>query len=352
LRCPMNRSYLNRNLLMLKSEFSRSILKSRTARTGICVLVLSLLALLPAASAQGGDFTLQVTTPFNPFAVDPGQSSASNVTLGTLNGYNGTVDLSCQITSSESPSDPPTCGVSPAVVTPSAGATVTVTTTGTTTAAGYTVTVTGVDSVNANLTHSVAQNLSVLAVTPQFTITVGTTISPSSVHAGSGGQGVITITPIYGYSGSVTPSCSSVTPVVTIPPVCTFNPPTVNVAGVVTTTTLSINTVGPTTKAAVPQRRVFYALCMPMLGLLTLASVVSRRRSRRIWGLLALVVLSGMLLLTPACGNKNTTTTTTTTTGVTPNNTYTFTLSGVDANGISSSNTGTTTSPTVSLTVN
>jgi hypothetical protein len=139
--------------------------------------------------------------------------------------------------------------------------------------------------------------------------------------------------------------------VVTIPPVCSFNPPTVNVANVVATTTLTINTVGPTTKANLVQGRAFYALSLPLLGLVTFASVVSGRRSRRVWGMLALVALSGMLLLTPACGS-NSTTTTTTTTGVTPNNTYTFTLSGVDANGTSSSNTGTTTSPTVSLTVN
>jgi hypothetical protein len=46
--------------------------------------------------------------------------------------------------------------------------------------------------------------------------------------------------------------------------------------------------------------------------------------------------------------------TTTTPNGITPNNAYTFTITGVDANGVISSNTGTTTSvnPTVSLTVN
>jgi hypothetical protein len=123
------------------------------------------------------------------------------------------------------------------------------------------------------------------------------------------------------------------------------------VAGVVATTTLTINTVGPTTEAAMVQGRAFYALCLPLLGMVTFASVVSGRRSRRTWGVMTLLLITGALLLTPACGSSRSTTTTTTA-GVTPNNTYTFTLSGVDTNGTSSSNTGTTTSPTVSLTVN
>jgi hypothetical protein len=53
----------------------------------------------------------------------------------------------------------------------------------------------------------------------------------------------------------------------------------------------------------------------------------------------------------PACGN--TATTTTTPNGVTPNNTYTLTVVGVDADGVVSSNATSATSanPTVSLTV-
>jgi len=55
--------------------------------------------------------------------------------------------------------------------------------------------------------------------------------------------------------------------------------------------------------------------------------------------------------LTPACGNSSSTSTTTPN-GVTPANTYTFTIIGVDSNGVLSSNTSTTsTGPTVSLTV-
>jgi hypothetical protein len=67
---------------------------------------------------------------------------------------------------------------------------------------------------------------------------------------------------------------------------------------------------------------------------------------------LALFILSGSLLLLPACGT-NTSTSTSTPNGITPANSYTFTIIGVDTNGVASSNTGSTTSagPTVTLSV-
>ena len=88
-----------------------------------------------------------------------------------------------------------------------------------------------------------------------------------------------------------------------------------------------------------------------MLALVGLGAAVGGKRSRKACGLLALFVVSGALFLMPACGN--TTPNTTTLNGVTPNNTYTFTVIGVDANGVVSSNTGsgTNTNPSVTLTV-
>jgi hypothetical protein len=88
-----------------------------------------------------------------------------------------------------------------------------------------------------------------------------------------------------------------------------------------------------------------------MLTLVGLGAAVGGKRSRKAWVLLALFVISGTLFLMPACGN--TSSTTTTPNGVTPNNTYTFTVVGVDADGVTSSNATSTTnsSPTVTLTV-
>ena len=338
---------------MLRSESLKSKLKSQM-RAGVpffCV-VAAFLTLLP--SAFGQDFTMTVA-PFNPFAVAPGEDSAANITVSALNGFTGTVDLGCVVTSNNTGATLPVCTISPQSVNPSAGATATITTGPVNdvpvTPGLYTITITGT---SPNTTLSQPDNLTVLAVSPQFTITVGTAISPSSVPAGSGGQGVISINPINGYSsgsGGVTLSCSSITPLVTLPPVCSFNPQPVPVNGTVATSTITINSAGPQTTGAAFQRKGFYALWLPlpMLALVGLGAAAGGKRPRKAWGLLALFVISGSILLMPACANSSTSTTTPN--GVTPNNTYTFTITGVDAEGNISSNTTTSTNPSVSLTV-
>ncbi len=343
---------------MLKPELSKSTwrirpAKFRTAQASVFALCLLVALLTLPASAFGQTYTLQMA-PFYPYAVNPGGSASSNLTL-VGNNFTGTVDLSCQVTPLQTTATP-MCQVSPATVAPSGGATATITTdtlTGVSPPALYTITVTGTITGTAT-SQSVEQQLSVLAVTPQFTITVGTSVVPNSVPAGSGGQGVINVNPINGYSGTVTLSCSSIIPLVTIPPVCSFNPPAVVVNGTVQTSTITINTQGPVKTGSVARTGGFYGLWvpLPMLALMGVGAAASRKGSRRIWGLLALFVVGGAILLMPACGNSNPTSTTTPN-GVTPNNTYTFAVTGVDQDGNTSSNTGSTTTanPTVSLTV-
>jgi len=342
---------------MLKSESLKSRLKSRTVRANLLLfcLLTTFLTVLPLASGQAPDFTLQMASFPPPAAIDPGGEAAANITVGTVNGFTGSVDLTCQVTSQTTAPVPPVCVVSPASVQPSGGATVTVTSTGSTTPLEYAITVTGTGPTTTHIAPP--QNLTVLPVSPLFTITVGTAVVPSSVPAGSGGQGVININPINGYStpsgsAGVTLSCASITPLVTIPPVCSFNPQPVVVNGV-TTSTLTINTSGPVTTGTNAHPRGFYALWvpLPMLALVGLGAAMGGKRSRKAWGLLALFVVSGSLLLMPACGNSNGTSTSTPN-GVTPANSYSFTVQGVDAEGNISSNTSTTgVNPTVSLTV-
>lgn len=361
----MNRSYLN--LLMLKSESSQSKwskyrLKIRPGHATISLLwvMTAFLTLLSSASAQA-DFTLQAA-PFSPQALAPGGVSSSNITIGAINGFTGTVDLTCQISLTQTTTTNPNCAVSPTTVTPPASATATITTTQQTTPVGYAITITGT---GPSTTHTTPpQDLTVLAVTPQFTITVQSPIVPKSVPAGIGSQGVILINPINGYISptvqiggktlsGITLSCTSITPLVTLPPVCSFNPASPAVSGTPVTSTITINTYGPAITGAVAHPRAFYALWLPlpMLALVGLGAAVGGKRSRKAWGLLALLVMSGALLLMPACGN--TTPLVITPNGVTPNNTYTFTVVGIDANGVVSSNTSSTTSanPTVTLTV-
>jgi hypothetical protein len=228
----------------------------------------------------------------------------------------------------------------------------------------YGITVTGTAASNAQTTTTLPLYMTVLAVTPQFTITVEKATAPASVPAGNSGVAVIDINPINGYSTApnapgVTLSCSSISPVVTIPPICSFSPNPVKVSGVgASPSTLTISTYGPvvTTTGAVVRPRSshagFYAmwLPLPMLALVGLGAAAGGKRSRKAWGLLALFVMSGTLILLPACSNTGTATATPN--GVTPNGTYTFTVSGVDENGVVSSNaTSTSTNTAVTLAV-
>ncbi|HYM77889.1 MAG TPA: hypothetical protein VE377_18080 [Candidatus Dormibacteraeota bacterium] len=334
---------------------------NKTSGIAVLCLIGALLACAPWAAAQGTtEFTLQASS-FNPDAIGPGGTSSSILQIGSVNGFSGTVALSCQVTSQQATVGTPVCMVSPASVTAPASATATITTVSTTTTVGYSVTITGTGPTTTYTTTPL--QLTVLAVTPQFTITVLNTVAPTSVPAGSGAEGVISVNPINGYispsggpSSGVTLSCASISPLVTIAPVCSFTYPTgrssLNVNGTPATSTLTISTFGPITTGAVDRHHNVYAwwISLPMLGLVGFGAAAGGKRSRKAWTLLAIFVVSGTMLLVPACGTN--TTSTTTPNGVTPANSYTFTIVGVDSNGVVSSNTGTTsTGPTVSLTV-
>jgi hypothetical protein len=346
---------------MLKSDIL--LLKSKTARVGsrLACLFVAFLSAMPSAAGQQ-----LVMSPFpTPDAIAANDTTTTNL---EVSGFNGTVSLSCQVTPAANPQ--PTCTPSPASHESPFGANINVN--GNLAAPGlYTFTVTATAAGTAPVMAQ--QNLSILAVAPSFNIQVTTPVSPGSVHAGNGGQGTITVTPVNGYSSpggnaGVALSCSTITPLVTttsnaLPPVCSFtyapNTQGVVVNGSANTATITITTFGPITTGAVAQKKsTFYALWLPlpMLALIGLGAAAGRKRARKAWGLLALFVVGGSFILVPACGT-NSGTNTTTPNGTTPNNSYTFTVMGVDANGTTSSNTAgpggkTAGAPTVTLTVN
>lgn len=356
---------------MLKFESSPLNLTKPNVKIGAARAALAIfwataasLTLISAASAQA-DFTLQAA-PFAPAAVAPGGTTSSNITVGAVNGFTGTVALTCQVSAPQPTTSTPTCAISPTTVTPPASASATITTTLQTTTIGYSVTITGTATATPTDTHTTpAQTVTVLQVTPQFTITVTGPIVPKSVPAGSGAEGTILVNPVNGYStpvinGSqtgITLSCASITPLVSIPPVCSFTYPTgqnsLPINGVPATATVTITTSGPQIIGNAVRPKTFYALWMPwpMLALVGIGAALGGKRSRRACGLLALFVISGVLLLLPACSNIKVSTSALN--GITPANTYTFTVLGVDANGVVSSNTNSNNSanPSLSLTV-
>jgi hypothetical protein len=347
------------NLLMVKLKGFAPKVKLWTGVSGFAllfVLVVSLV-LAPAAHAQGtSEFTLS-NTALDPVAIVPGGSSATSIRVDPVNSFSGAVTLGCQITSTQPTTSTPVCAVSPATVTPPATATATITSTNQTTTVGYSVTITGT---GATTTYSAPpQQLTVLAVTAQFTISVTSAIAPTSVPAGNGAEGTVTVNPINGYltpaNGGITLYCSTITPLVTIAPRCSFTYPSTpfKLGTNPEPVTVTINTFGPVVTGAAQRPRNFYALwlSLPLLGFAGVGTALGGKRSRKALGLLAVLVASATFLLLPSCGGT-TGTTTTTPNGVTPANTYTFTIVGIDSNGVISSNTGTNTSaPTVTLTV-
>ena len=348
---------------MLKTEWFTSQLQLHSRRVGLPLLCLFVASLaLPSASAQA-DFTLSLNpATLSPDAVAPGGVSSLTIEVVAASGFSGTITLGCTVTPSISGTvSNPVCTVSPSTLSGSGGATATISTQTNTTAVSYGIAITATDATGTQTSPTL--NLTVLAVVPQFTITILSPVAPTSVPAGSGAQGTVSINPINGYSSPATTdptkagvylSCASITPLVTIAPVCSFSPPnpTVTSSGS-QPSTLTISTFGPITTGFVDRPRYFYALWfpLPLLVLAGFGAAVGGKRSRKAWGLLALFIMSGCLLLLPACGN--TTPTTSTPNGITPVNTYTFTIVGVDTNGVASSNTGSTTSggPTVTLSV-
>jgi hypothetical protein len=343
----------------LKSLFRFEV--RRAVFPSLLALILAL-NLMPRAAAQTAEFTLE-PSPLSPDAVAPGGVSSISFQVQSQNSFTGEVDLTCQVTSTITTTDTPVCTITPGSVTAPGFAIANLATKTTTTQTLYSVTITGTDPATSFAVTTPAQNFTVLAVTPQFTITVASTVAPSSVVAGSGAQGVISVNAANGYqtpAGGITLSCGSITPLVTIAPVCSFTYPnstlptamTLN-GGTAGIANLTISTFGPVTTGSLAHRRSFYALwlSLPFLGFAGFGAATGSERSRKAWGLMALFVLSASILLIPAC-NTNTTNTTSTPNGVTPANTYTFTIVGVDSDGVVSSNVSSTnTGPTVSLTV-
>jgi len=323
------------------------MLKSRHAvRPLILIAFLSIVVLTLVSAAFAQDFTL-VASPVSPAAVFPGgQAATSTINVSALNSVSAVnVDLSCQVTPLQT-TGTPTCVISPASVTTPANPSLTITTSSDTPPTLYTVTVTGTITGTAT-THPVTVNLTVLTAIPEYTLTITTALTPTSVHAGSGATAVLTLTPINGYTGTVTLSCSTITPTATPAPTCAFSPASVVITtSTAQTSTLTISTTGPHA-AAISRRSVFYGLWLPLPGLALIALGFGKgeKLRNRVLGLLLLCAMAAGLVLLPAC---NTTTASGTSTTGTPKNGYSFTISATDAHTLAPSN-GT---QTVSLTVN
>jgi len=318
----------------------------QVVRALVFALLLSLFS--TTSVAYGQQFTLTVSSPLSPSAVDPGGSSVAtlNIAVGSSNSPVSFDTIPCSVTPVQ-PAGTPLCALSPGSATPPAQAFLTVSTISATPPGLYTITVTGN---NGSASQAVTLTLNVVNVTQDYSLSVSpVTATPSPVPAGSVATTVVTVTPIASYTGSVTLACLSVTPVVAFAPYCSFNPATVEVTAnsAPQPSTLTITTLGPIPVTSLRDRRISYALWLLVPGL-ALAGVGAGARGKNLLGAFLLMAVAGGLLLMPAC---STTKTNSPNGEITPKNTYTFTLTGADQNGAAPSN-ATTSQATVTLVVN
>jgi len=179
------------------------------------------------------DFTV-AASPLSPAAVTPGNSATSTVTLGSVNGFNAAVALTCSITPVGL--NPPTCGYSATSVTPPGTSILTVRTTANTSGGNYMITVRGTSNGVAN---TVSVNLTVNA--PDFVV-AATALSPPAVMPGNSSTSTVSVTALNGFNSAVTLTCA-VTPVKTNGPTCAVSPESVNPG---TPSTLTVTTVAST----------------------------------------------------------------------------------------------------------
>jgi hypothetical protein len=314
------------------------------ARPLVFALLLSLLSAASVSTAYGQQFTLTVTSPLAPSAVDPGENSIATISVAAVGSFDSPVSFDttpCMVTPVQS-AGTPVCSVSPGSVTAPGQAFVTITTTGGAPGSGatppglYAITVTGT---GGSTTVSVALTLNVVNVTEDYTLSVAPILAtPSPVTAGSIATTIVTVTPIASYTGDVTLNCLSITPVVASEPYCSFNPPTVVVTAgsAPQPSTLTIITLGVIPSTELRHRRVFYAFWLLLPGLALVGVVATGSRRKHLLGALLLVGIAGGLVFMPACGSA--TRTNSPNGGITPNNTYTFIISGTDQNGASPGN--------------
>jgi len=230
-------------------------------------------------------------------AVIAGQSATSTITVTAVNGFNGPVTLTCPaalplgVTCSFVPPSV-TAGLAPAT------STLTIATSATTPVGTSNITVTGT---SGSVSHDTGISLMVnpIPAPPDFTM-AASPLSPATVSAGGSATSTITITPMNLFNGTVSLSCSSITPAVARAPVCSFNPSSVaNGSGA---STLTVSTMAAAaTSLAPPSEGLFYAIWLAIGGLALLgARFISGWKQLLVLPLTGLM-LSGLIFLT-ACG--------------------------------------------------
>ncbi len=215
--------------------------------SGLYIHTLAITAMVSGASGAQS-FTVVSSNNIN---IAPGAATGntSTITITPTNGFTGTVNLGCSVTTEPNgASTPITCSVPASVNIASASPvapTLTINSTAATTAGNYVVTVTGT---SGSITQTATVNVTVAA----FTLDVNPVSLSFNPAATSGNTSTITVTPVNAFSGSVALSCAiTSTPTgATSPITCAASPSPVNVNGSAQTSTLTVSSTASTTPGA------------------------------------------------------------------------------------------------------
>jgi subtilase family serine protease len=266
----------------------------------------------------------------------------STISVTPTNGFTGTVNLTCAVTTAPAgATNPVACSV-PAIVsvtgTAPAPATLTIGNTASTTVGGYVVTVTGT---SGSITQTTSVNVTVTAAVNGGTFTLAAT-TPAAIGQGSSGNSTVTVSSTTLYAGTVTLSCaltSSPTGAVDLPSCSAANPSvTLSSATTTVTTTFTVSTtaaVAGLVHPNVPGRGRGWAGAGggAVLAFLLFLGIPARRRSwRSMLGVLVVMVALGSL---SGCGGGGGGGSTTPPNPGTTAGVYTFTVTGTGSPSVS-----------------
>lgn len=252
-------------------------------------------------TAPAPDFTIAVTATPNATVIN--QNVTWNGTLTVVNGYSGSVTLTC------TGEVPGTCGITPPTVTPTAGGAGFTVTVGSATARAFNLAIQGTDG---TLTHA----------TPTATLTVGTDVTWTdtgsatvTVLAGQNASYTFSAAPAGGgaFSSGVSLACGSL-PALTR---CGFSPASIAAGAGTTAVTLTIATTGPNSGTQLRAGAVLgtawtggdgrpYALPWFTFAWVVLVGIVGmggkRRGKTRLYGGIAGICLGLGLMVEVSCG--------------------------------------------------
>jgi hypothetical protein len=247
----------------------------------------------PATKTQNLSVTITANPDFNLVLANSSASASAGSqttvggTLTAVNGYSATVNLTCGAGA------PPTCTPIPASLTPTSGGASFLVTVSSNAVQNYSFNISASDG---TITHTMPVTFS-----STFDFTPTDAAGPYSVTAGSPASVMISLTPAG--TGNTFPNTTTLSCTSGLPARTTCVPVQVPAGGGQTTATLTITTTAPTVALRRQSGGLFYALWLPLPGLVLVFGGLGRRslRKKRLTMFMLALVLS-LVSLQAACG--------------------------------------------------